>query len=155
MNRRELLGVAAAGVSLAVAANAALAQEHQHMEHSEHMDSAAHDAHLRYVKLSETARNCVAAGDACVSHCLTLFTAGDTSVAACAKSVYQMTAVCEGLARLASANSEHLVAFAKICQEVCLDCEKECRKHEKEHATCKSCAESCKACAEECKKLLA
>jgi Cys-rich four helix bundle protein (predicted Tat secretion target) len=120
----------------------------------EHMDHVAH-AHLQHAKLSEAARNCVSAGDLCVSHCLALFTMGETSVAACAKSVYQMSAMCEALARLASASSEHLPALAKVCHETCLDCEKECRKHEKEHEICKACAESCKTCAEECKKVMA
>ncbi len=149
MNRRELLGAAVAGASLVAAASEAFAQDHDH----EHMDHGAHM--LPHAKLSEAARHCVAAGDACLSHCLALFTAGDTSVAACAKSVYQMSAMCQALARLASAGSPHLPAFAKVCREVCLDCEKECRKHEKEHAECKACAESCAACAEECKKVMA
>jgi len=151
MNRRELLGVAVGGASLAIAANNALADEHDHMEH---MDHAAH-AHLQHAKLSEAARNCVSTGDLCMSHCLALFTMGDNSTAACAKSVYQMSAMCEALARLASANSEHLPALAKVCHESCLDCEKECRKHEKEHVICKTCADSCAACADECKKIMA
>jgi Cys-rich four helix bundle protein (predicted Tat secretion target) len=149
MNRRDLLGAAIGGASLAVAANAAFAGEDEHAGHMEHMD---HAAHMGAAGLAEAARKCVAAGDACISHCLALFVTGDISVAGCAKSVYQMNAMCEALARLASANSAHLPALAKVCHEVCLDCEKECRKHEKEHAECKACAESCKACAEECKK---
>ena len=52
----------------------------------------------------------------------------------------RLSAMCAALARLASANSAHLVALAKVCGEVCLDCEKECRKHEKEHELCKACA---------------
>lgn len=146
MNRRELLGAAIGGASLAVAANAALAGED---EHAGHMD---HSAHTGAAGLADAARKCVAAGDACMSHCLALFVTGDNSVAGCAKTVYQMSAMCEALARLASANSAHLPALAKVCHEVCLDCEKECRKHEKEHAECKACAESCAACAGECKK---
>jgi Cys-rich four helix bundle protein (predicted Tat secretion target) len=148
MNRRELLGVAIGGASLAIAASKALADEHDHMD-MEHMD---HSAHMGHAKLSEAARQCVSAGDACISHCLALFVAGDTSVAGCAKSVYQMSALCEALARLAAANSAHLPELAKVAHETCLDCEKECRKHENEHAVCKACAESCAACAEECKK---
>ena len=145
MNRRELLGVAAGGASFAVAANKALAEERDHMDHGAHAD-------LPHAKLSEAARNCVSAGDLCLSHCLALFTKGDTSLAACAKSAYQMAAMCEAVARLASANSEHLPELAKVAHVTCLECEKECRKHETEHAICRACAESCAACAEECKK---
>jgi Cys-rich four helix bundle protein (predicted Tat secretion target) len=151
MNRREVFGVTIGAASLAIAANKALADEHAQMEHADHM---AH-AHLQHAKLSETARNCVSAGDLCMSHCLALFTMGDTSIAACAKSVYQMSAMCEALARLASASSEHLPALAKVAHATCLDCEKECRKHEKDHEICKACADSCAACAEECKKHMA
>ncbi len=140
MNRRDVLGVAIGGASLVMAMDKVLAAEgHQH-EHA-------------HASLSEAARHCVSSGDACMSHCLELFAQGDTTTAACAKSVYQMSAVCEALARLASANSEHLAEFAKIAHATCLDCEKECRKHENEHAACKACAESCAACAEECRKV--
>ncbi len=148
MNRRELFGVAIGGASLAVAANKALADEHEDMDHTAH-------AHLAHAKLSEAARNCAAAGDLCMSHCLALFTMGDTSIAACAKSVYQMSAMCEAVARLASASSEHLPELAKVAHATCLDCEKECRRHENVHAICKACAESCAACAEECKRHMA
>jgi Cys-rich four helix bundle protein (predicted Tat secretion target) len=152
MNRRELLGAAVGSASIAIAANTALAEER--MEHMDHMDHAAH-AHLPNAKLSEAARSCVSAGDLCISHCLVLFTMGDTTVAGCAKSAYQMTAVSAALARLASANSVHLPELAKVAHAACLDCEKECRKHEKEHAICKACADACAAAAEECKKVMA
>jgi Cys-rich four helix bundle protein (predicted Tat secretion target) len=141
MNRRNVLGAAIGGASLVMAMDKVFAEEHHH-EHA----AAAHPS------LSETARHCASSGDACMSHCLRKFAEGDISLASCARSVWQMTAVCEALARLASANSEHLAAFAKIAHATCLDCEKECRKHENEHAICKACAESCVACAEECKK---
>lgn len=150
MNRRELLGVAL-GASLAIAANNALADDHEHMED---MDHTAH-AHLQHAKLGEAARNCASAGDLCMSHCLALFSMGDTSLAACAKSVYQMSAMCEAVARLALAGSEHLPALAKVAHSTCLECEKECRKHEKEHEICKACADACAACADECKKVMA
>ena len=144
MNRRSVLGAALGGASLVMAMDKVFAEEHQY-EHA----ASAHAA------LSEAARHCVSSSEACMSQCLQLLTQGDTSLAACAKSVYQMSAICEALARLASANSEHLAEFAKVAHAICLDCEKECRKHENEHATCKACADSCAACAEECKKHMA
>jgi Cys-rich four helix bundle protein (predicted Tat secretion target) len=105
MNRRELLGVAVGGVSFAAAANSALAEEHDHRNHAAHAD-------LPHAKLSVAARNCVSAGDLCMSHCLALFAKGDTSLAPCAKSVFQMAAMCEAVARLAAPNSEHLAELA-------------------------------------------
>src|SRR5271166_6396982 len=124
MNRRELLGAAIAGASMAIAAQDAFAEEHEH-------------AHAGHPGLSEAARKCVSSGDACLSHCLTLLAAGDTSMGACAKSVYQMSAVCAAIAPLAAMNSEHLGELAKVAYATCTDCEKECRKHEAEHAVCK------------------
>ncbi|MGA7329579.1 MAG: four-helix bundle copper-binding protein [Rhodomicrobium sp.] len=140
MNRREVFGMAIGGASLAIASNKVLADEH-----------GDHATHMGLQKLSAAARNCVSSGDACVSHCLGLMAAGDDSVSACAKSAYQMVAMCEAVARLAAANSTHLPQLAKLAHITCLDCEAECRKHENEHAVCKTCAESCAACAEECK----
>ena len=90
MNRRSVLGAAIGGASLVMAMDKVFAEEHQH-EHTAH------------ASLSEAARHCVSSGDACMSHCLQLFAQGDTTTAACAKSVYQMSAICEALARLASA----------------------------------------------------
>ena len=142
MKRRDLLGVAIGGASLAFAADKVLAADD-------------HAGHMGHPTLGDAARHCVLAGDACLSHCLALFVQGDTSTAQCAKSVYQMSAVCEAIARLAAANSEHLADLAKVAYAACLDCEKECRKHENEHAACKACADSCSACAEECKKHMA
>jgi Cys-rich four helix bundle protein (predicted Tat secretion target) len=141
-----MLGVALGSASLAIASGKASADEHGQMEPMDH------SAHMGHTKLGEAARHCASAGGACMSHCLGLFAAGNISVAACAKSVYQMTAICEAIARLAAANSGHLPELAKLAHAVCLECEKECRKHENEHAECKACAESCVACAEECKK---
>ena len=140
MNRREL--IASAGVAAAIlATNTATA--HDHMDH---------DHGGKNAKLVDEASSCVKAGEACIAHCLTTFAAGDTSLAACAKSVDELLSVCSTLQKLAVSNSSHLAEIAKISLAVCLECEKECRKHEKEHATCKACADACAACADECRK---
>jgi Cys-rich four helix bundle protein (predicted Tat secretion target) len=150
MNRRELIA-AAAGVATLMTTTAALAaEEHNHAAHGGGTAEGGANA-----SLVTAADRCGTAGQACINHCLSLFVAGDTSVAACAKSVHQMTAVCQALVRLAAAGSPHLPAYAKVAMAICLDCEKECRKHEEHHATCKACAVSCAACAEECKKVAA
>ena len=147
MNRRDLIGAAIAGASLVVASAEVFAADEGH-EHAGHNHAAG-----GYAKLAEVAARCVATGNICISHCIRTLASGDTSLAACAKSVYQMTAICDALARLAAANSGYLPEFAKIAHTACLDCEKECRKHENEHAECKACAESCAACVAECKKI--
>ena len=159
MNRRELLtGVAGAAAIITAVDRVFAADDHNHMEHMNmdmgHMDHE-HMGHTPYGKLIETTTDCIRTGEICIAHCLGLFAAGDTSVAACAKSVYQMDAVCQALMRLAAARSEHVAELAKLAQIVCMECEKECRKHENHHAECKACAENCAACAEECKKISA
>jgi len=79
----------------------------------------------------------------------------DAMIANCLDSVADMLPMCAGLAKLASNQSSHLKALAKVCIAICEDCEKECRKHEDKHAECKACAESCAACIKECKQLVA
>ena len=124
MNRRDLLGAAIAGASLAMASAEVFAAEEEH-EHAGHNLATGGTA-----KLAEAAAHCLGTGNICISHCIRTLAAGDASLAACTKSVYQMTAICDALARLAAANSSYLPAFAKIAHAACLDCEKECRKHE-------------------------
>ena len=87
----------------------------------------------------------------------TLFNAvgGDKEMAACAKSVNEMLAVCAALQRLATTDSRFLPKYATLAGEVCEACEKECRKHETKHAECKACADSCAVCLKECKKIAA
>ena len=154
MNRRELFTAAAGAAALITATGVVHAAGEQ--DHSGHTAAApGAPAATAYAKLVAAAGACGVTGQVCMSHCLNLIAAGDATLAACAKSVYQTTAACDALARLAAANSPHLAAYAKVCQAICTDCEKECRKHEKHHAECKACAESCAACAEECKKVAA
>ena len=75
---------------------------------------------------------------------------GDKSLAACARSVSDLTAVCAELQQLAAQNSKYLTKYAKVAMEVCQGCEAECRKHAAVHRACKDCAEACAACAKEC-----
>jgi Cys-rich four helix bundle protein (predicted Tat secretion target) len=78
---------------------------------------------------------------------------GDKAMAACAKTVNQVLAMCSALQALAGQQSSQVPAMAKVTLEACEVCEKECRKHEV-HPECKACAESCIACAKECKKVV-
>ena len=151
MNRRELLASAGAA-AFVLSSGGASADEHMDHDHGAMMEHGAMSMPLPNAKLIDTASNCVKAGQACIAHCLASFTAGDTSLAACATNADQMLSVCATLQKLASAGSAHLPEIARLALAVCQDCEKECRKHEMHHATCKACADACAACAEECKK---
>ena len=70
-------------------------------------------------QLAVLASACVQRGEECASHCLAMFSAGDTTLASCARSVHEMIPVCEA-------------------------CEKECRKHAKDHVVCAKCGDACK-----------
>ncbi len=145
MNRRELLSAAGALTAAAMAAAPAIAAEQNH-DHS-HMTGGPN------AKIAMSALHCVGTGDACIAHCFDSFIAGDTTLAACAKKVDELIAVCSALVKMASNNSPNLAAYAKVAAAVCKDCEKECRKHAGKHATCKACADACVECAEACAKL--
>lgn len=145
MKRRDLL-VAAGGMA-AVAAlgklegTALAAGEHEHHKHS--TDPGLIDAAL----------DCVKTAEACLSHCIDVLGAGDTSLAKCAKSVSELKVFCTALYQAGILNSAHLKEVAALSEKVCKECESECRKHKK-HQTCLDCANACEKCLRECGKLL-
>ena len=141
MDRREMLGSVGA-LALAALAVDAVAADHDHHNHGG-----------KYQGLIGTSGDCVRTGEACLSHCLDLLGKGDKEMAACAKSVNDLLAVCGALQRLATTESPLLPKYARLAGEFCEGCEKECRKHEKKHSQCKDCAEACAACLKECRKI--
>jgi Cys-rich four helix bundle protein (predicted Tat secretion target) len=144
MDRRTLL---LSGVALAGAALVGSAQASEH-DHSHHHDAPAHTS------LATTAADCLQKGQVCLNHCLELLGQGEKEMAACAKSVNQMLALCGALQQLANQDSKQLSRLAAIALDVCQQCQEECKKHADKHEACKACGESCEACAKECKKLV-
>lgn len=145
MDRREFMTATTAAAATAGAA--------AFMAGSALADDDKHKGHGDFPPLAQTSGHCVASGQACLAHCLMSFSGGDTTLAACAKSVNELIVACGALQALAIDQSKSLGAFAKAVAVVCEDCEKECRKHEDKHEVCKACAEACKACLAECKKI--
>lgn len=142
MSRRDLLMGSAGTVMVAgLSATPAMAAE----EHAGHGTQPQ--------GLIAAANACVAEGEACLAHCLAMFAGGDTSLAACAKSVSEMIPVCRAVASLATLDAKHLGQFLGPCIAVCTDCEQECRKHAEKHAICKTCADACARVVAEAKKL--
>ena len=145
LSRRAIL--AKTGFLLAAGAvGKVLAEEHP--EHVHHHNGGTHAA------IIAAATACGDKGQACLSHCLSLFRAGDTSVANCAWWVEQMLPTCATMSRLLSLESPHIKGYAKVCIAVCEDCENECRKHADKHAACRDCAEACAECIKQIKTLL-
>jgi len=147
MDRREF--IAAAGTAAAIAsASQAFAQGMMAGE----TEAPMHPP--KYETLEKAAAHCVATGNDCLRHCLSMYKMKDTTMSDCADAAFQLVAACGALAALAAVNSEHTGHLAKAVAMVCKDCEKACEKYPK-IAECKACGDSCKACAAECDKAAA
>ena len=151
MNRRQFIGGTAA-ISLAAATT--LAKAHGHHEHGSH-SHAANSTDNAYEAARKAAGHCVAAGQVCLAHCITLLSKGDTSMKDCAAAANQMLALCGAMQNLAAQNSRLTPSLAKVCIEACKQCAAACQKHAAHHAECKACYESCTDCIKECEKIAA
>lgn len=142
MNRRELL-VGAGAVALASVARAA---------GKDKPASEAHHHDASFAALADAAAECVKRGEACAQHCLTMLGTGDTSMAACSRTSRDMLASTRALHTLASGGSKRTRDLARVCADICRDCEAECRKHP-QHDVCKACADACARMVQEWSKL--
>jgi Cys-rich four helix bundle protein (predicted Tat secretion target) len=142
------MGAALAAAGTATTAHAA----HDHAAHDQenhHHDGNKNDA------LTDATSHCISRGEICLDHCHDNLEAGEKAMAACARSVNEMLAVCTALLRVSTQNAPSLKQMAAVAAEVCKRCEDECNKHAKKHAERKDCAEICVACGKECKKIAA
>lgn len=155
MDRRQVLRWVSGSALLSVAA-AARADEQAAGDHAMHRMASEHEHHdgSQYADLVAATSRCVTAGDACLSHCLTLLGEGDRELAACAKTVRDTIAACTALRELAAANSPHVKDLAKVVSGICGDCEAECKKHEK-HSVCRDCEKACHDCKDVCDRVAA
>ena len=149
ISRRELLiGMGAAAIAYSPLSTA-MEQEHKH--HMKH-DHSKHKPQQEDVL--NAVNDCVDKGQRCISHCLVAWNEGDLELAACAKKVHEMDAICGGFSYLLTANSGHIKQMASLCMSVCDECAEECRKHDQHHE-CRACAEACEAVVAAIKKHLA
>jgi Cys-rich four helix bundle protein (predicted Tat secretion target) len=143
MDRRQaLLSTFAGAAALSIAGRAVAGEAH-----------AAQKGAGPNREVLESALHCARDGEVCLAHCLESFSAGDTMLAECARSVAQLVPACTALAQLAALKSPRLAEFAKAVVLICKDCEAQCRKHVDHHAFCKDCADSCLACIKACESL--
>jgi len=135
ISRRDvLLGFGAATATLAFSGHTMAAMPgHDHSKHSAQQPAVL-----------DAVNTCTDKGTRCISHCLVAWNEGDLELAACAKKVNEMNAICDGFSKLLAGNSSHVNDYAKICGSVCKECAKECRKHD-QHIECRECAEACEA----------
>ncbi len=143
--RNFILGALAVTLSSASIEASAAAKGHHHHHHGP----------AKHAGLLNAAMDCVKKGKLCKGHCIELIKVGDTSIGDCLEAVIDTISMCETLAQLAVSDSRHLKSFAKVCIEVCKDCEKECRAHKDKHKECKACMESCENCIKELEKIIA
>jgi Cys-rich four helix bundle protein (predicted Tat secretion target) len=102
--------------------------------------------------LVELGSTCIQVGEECLAHCLQQFSAGDTSLAGCAKSVSVMLQMCRALVTAAAQSSPRLKDISRVCGQVCRDCEASCKPHAGHHDVCRRCMEACGSCAAACEK---
>jgi Cys-rich four helix bundle protein (predicted Tat secretion target) len=160
MSRRDVVLGAAALATAAATARIATAAEHEGHKTGAGAGTAEHKytEPKRYKKnaaLVAAADECIARGQACISHCFETFLNGDTTMAECALSVEQMLRVCDAMAYLSAFDSKSLKPMAQACIAVCEDCEKECRVHEEHQKACRDCADACAALIKEARKVAA
>lgn len=142
MNRREaMLGSSAFAATLALGtlscARDAVAQSAAGPHAGHHMHMGGDQA------LLDAVHGCLKAGNACMSHCLGMIAAGDTTMSGCAPTVFDMLAAMEAVSKIAARGGPKATAFAKSALGFCVDCEAECKKHADKHPVCKECMEAC------------
>ena len=149
MDRRTmLLGMGAALAASGLARAEDNPAQVNHMHHHHH-------AMTKNTPLTEAAADCISKGEVCLDHCLDNLEEGDKTMAACARSVNEMLAICRALQRISAQDAPSLPKMAALAADACKRCEDECRKHEKKHTQCRDCAEACVTCAKACQKYAA
>ena len=140
ISRRDMLLGMGAAAAAAYAGNAVSAMPgHDHSKHTS-----------QFSDVLNATNECLDTGQRCIAHCLVSFQEGDLELADCAAKVHEMQSICGAFSYLLAANSEYVMAYAGVCEQVCEDCEKECMKH-KEHIECKACGKACAALVDQIK----
>lgn len=80
-----------------------------------------------------------------MTHCIEILASGDASMAACARAVRDMLAVCATSRSLILTGSSFAGQQVALCREACVICRGECLPHAEHHASCGACAEACAA----------
>ena len=154
MNRREALIGAGAAIATMTAAKLAEAAAKGAAPAMAGHDHSAHQQGPDYTSLINAASSCHKAALACENHCLESFAAKDTSLAACAREVAEMMAICEATIRVASLKSKYTKEIVAVCKKSGESCKAECLKQAKQHDICRIMAEECDKCIKECDKVL-
>ena len=161
MNRRDMisaLGLTAVG---AVAPTAASALSHQMKgapASTQSMtpaiaSSGNASAPNPYASCIETAKNCVASAEVCLTKMMALLAAGEKTFVECAVATRQMLPVCEALLGLAAQESSLTPEIARLSIKSCTICAAACKPHVDHHPECQDCYLSCVECIQSCKRI--
>ena len=144
MDRREALKIAAGSAAASAFMGGAASAAQSHRRH--HVANVNED-------LVAVATECSTTGEACLKMCFDMLQTGDTAMAECARSVRELVIACDALAGMATHDSAHLAAYAKVTAKICEECREQCTTHD-EHSQCRDCANACESCAKACHKYL-
>jgi len=126
-------------------------------QNDEAQDGGGHEHHQHHGEVPDRALSaedaaavralsaCQSVGETCLSHCIAVLATGDASMAACARAVREMLAVCRASETLILTRSAFAGQQLALCREACAACRAECLPHAEHHATCGACAEACAA----------
>jgi Cys-rich four helix bundle protein (predicted Tat secretion target) len=124
-------------------------QAEPEMDHSAHLEAIdapeGFPAGAPEEAAARALAECTRAGEACLSHCIAALSAGDASLAACARNVRDTIAVCRASESLLGNRSVFAARALTMCKDVCAACREECLKHASHHNACADCASACSA----------
>lgn len=118
--------------------------DHSKMDHSMMMHGEANFELSRdEERVARALASCQSAGEACLSQCIATLSTGDTGMAACARSVRTMLAVCRAAETLLMTQSGFAGQQLSLCRDACSACQAECAKHKDHHQACRNCYNTC------------
>ena len=154
------IAAATAATAIAKPAKGKMPMDHGSMDHGQmgNMPGMAHGGHFELTRdekrVVSALAECQVAGEVCLSHCIESLATGDTSLAACARSVRAMLAVCKAAQVLVEAHSAFAGQQLSLCRDACSACETECAPHKAHHETCRDCASACREAMDAIDRLL-
>jgi len=154
------IAAATAATAIAKPAKGKMPMDHGSMDHGQmgNMPGMAHGGHFELTRdekrVVTALAECQVAGEVCLSHCIESLATGDTSLAACARSVRAMLAVCKAAQVLVETHSALAGQQLSLCRDACSACETECAPHKAHHETCRDCATACHDAMEAIDRLL-
>ena len=117
--------------------------DHSHMNHAMMHGDANFELTRDEERVARALASCQSAGEGCLSQCIETLSTGDTDMAACARAVRTMLAVCRAAQTLLMTHSGFAGQQLSLCRDACSACQAECAKHKDHHQACRNCYTAC------------